>query len=264
MSKKIKCILTIAGSDSSAGAGIQSDLKTFKNHGLYGLTVVTTITAQNTKGVQQSFPLRNFVVTAQLESILSDFKFNVAKTGVLENDSIIKAVSLILKRQKNLKLVADPVLMSKNKYFLINNSGLASMKKYLMNITFLFTPNLFEAQYISGMNIYSPETLEQAIKKLYSFGCRNVLVKGGHFGKKLGIEKGIDILYNGNKFYFFKAPFIKSKNTHGIGCTFSAAIASNLALGFDLISSISKAKKYVIALLQKNIKIGSGIGPVEV
>jgi hydroxymethylpyrimidine/phosphomethylpyrimidine kinase len=133
-----------------------------------------------------------------------------------------------------------------------------------MKITYLLTPNLYEAQNISGINIYNSDTLEIALKKLHSFGCKNILLKGGHFNKRLGIERGTDILYNGKRFYFFTAPFIKTKNTHGIGCTFSAAIASNLALGFDLISSIKKAKKYVIKSLQRNINIGTGIGPVEV
>lgn len=264
MAKKIKCILTIAGSDSSAGAGIQSDLKTFKNHGLYGLTVITTITAQNTRGVQQSFPCRNQIVTQQLKSILYDFDFKVVKTGVLPTESTIKNVAIILSKRKAIKLIVDPVMMSKNKFYLVNDIGMGTMKKYLLKIAYLFTPNLFEAQHISGINIFDTHSLEQSLKKLYSFGCKNVLIKGGHFNKRLGIEPGTDILYNGRKFYSFKAPFIKTKNTHGIGCTFSAAIASNLALGYNLIISISNAKKYVINSLKRGIKVGSGTGPVEI
>lgn len=263
MPKKIKCILTIAGSDSGAGAGIQSDLKTFKNHGLYGLTVITAITAQNLHGIQQSHSVQNHIVGQQLKSILSDFDFNVVKTGVLPSESIIKKVASILSKKAGIKLVVDPVMMSKNKYYFINDKGMGTMKKYLLKITYLFTPNLFEAQHISGLNISSPDSLELALKKLYSFGCKNVLIKGGHFDKQLGIDKGTDVLYNGKKFYLIKAPFINTKNTHGIGCTFSAAIASNLALGNNLITSIVNAKRYVIESLQKNIKVGSGIGPVE-
>jgi len=263
MPKKIKCILTIAGSDSGAGAGIQSDLKTFKNHGLYGLTVITTITAQNLHGVQQSYNLKDHIVGQQLKSVLSDFDFNVVKTGVLPSESTIKVVSSVLSKKAGLKLVVDPVMMSKNNYYFTHDIRMGTMKEYLLKMTYLLTPNIYEAQHISGLNITSPDTLELALKKLHSYGCKNVLIKGGHFDKRIGIEKGTDILYDGKKFRLFKAPFIKTKNTHGIGCTFSAAIASNLALGNNLITSIVNAKKYVVKSLQKNIKVGSGIGPVE-
>ena len=264
MEKKIKTILTIAGSDPGAGAGIQSDLKTFKNHGLYGLTVITAITAQNTHGVSFSHPLRYNVVASQLSSVLSDFKPSVAKIGVLGEGGSIKAISSILKRNKEIRIVYDPVIRSKNDFLFINELSLSSIKKYLFKILYLMTPNLFEAQHISGINITDTSTLESAMKKIYNMGCRNVLVKGGHFDKRLGIPAGTDILYSGGKFTFFKGPFIKTKNTHGIGCTFSSAIASNLALGNNLVKSISESKKYVIKSLQRKIKAGTGIGPVEI
>ena len=262
--KKIKYILTIAGSDPSAGAGIQSDLKTFKNHGLYGLSVITTITSQNTFGVQNSFFLRNTIVSSQLRSILSDFKVKVVKTGILGVGTAIRSVSSILKKIIGLKLIVDPVMMSKNKYYFMNDASIHFLKKYLMKITYLLTPNLFEAQHISGINIHNKETLEIAVKKLYSFGCKNVIIKGGHFDKKIGFKPGTDILYNGKKFLYFTSPFIRTRNTHGIGCTFSAAIASNLALGYNLNTSIVKAKKYIIRSLKNRVKIGVGIGPVEI
>lgn len=264
MSNKIKTILTIAGSDPGAGAGIQSDLKTFKNHGLYGLTVITTITAQNTQGVTFNHSLRYKMVASQLNSVLSDFKPAVAKIGVLGEAPSIKAISFILKRNKQIRVVYDPVIRSKNNFLFLNELSLSSIKKYLFKILYLITPNLFEAQHISGLNIYNAASLESAMKKIYKMGCKNVLVKGGHFDKRIGIPAGTDILYNGGKFTSFSGPFIKTKNTHGIGCTFSAAIASNLALGHNLKESISNAKKYVIKSLQKKIKVGTGIGPVEI
>lgn len=264
MAKKIKTILTIAGSDPGAGAGIQSDLKTFKNHGLYGLTVITTITAQNTHGVTLNHPLRHRIVASQLNSVISDFKPSVAKIGVPGDSGSIKAISSILKANGDIRIIYDPVIRSKNNFVLLNELSLSSIKKYIFKILYLITPNLFEAQHISGINIHNTKTLEDAIKKIYSMGCKNVLVKGGHFDKRIGIPAGTDILYNGKKFTSFKGPFIKTKNIHGIGCTFSAAIASNLALGNNLIDSISEAKKYVIKSLQRKIKVGTGTGPVEI
>ena len=264
MADKIKCILTIAGSDSGAGAGIQSDLKTFKNHGLYGLTVITTVTAQNTLGVSTAQPLKPGIVSAQLGSVLSDFKFDIVKIGVIGEPANIQTISSMLGKIKNLKLVVDPVVTSKNNFLFTGEAGLKAMKKYLFKITYLLTPNLHEARLISDINIHDTASLEKALKKIFSFGCKNVLIKGGHFDKLKGIPPGTDILYNGKKFISFSGPFIKTKNTHGIGCTFSASIASNLALGKSLVDSISDAKKYVIKTLQINIKVGTGYGPLEV
>jgi len=264
MANKIKCILTIAGSDSGAGAGIQSDLKTFKNHGLYGLTVITTVTAQNTRGVSTAQSLGQGIVAAQLGCVLSDFKIDTVKIGVIGKPGNIKTISSMLGKIKNLKLVVDPVVMSKNNYLFAGEAGLKAMKKYLFKITYLLTPNLHEAQLISDINIQDTASLETAIKKIHQMGCKNVLVKGGHFDKLPGIPAGTDILYNGKKFTFFRGPFIKTKNTHGIGCTFSSAIASNLALGNNPVDSVSNAKKYVVKALLRNIKVGTCYGPVEV
>lgn len=259
-----KFILSIAGSDPGAGAGIQSDLKTFKNHGVYGLTVITAITSQNSFGVQKSFPLKPEIVSSQMKSVFASFDIKVVKIGMLGNEKIVKTVSSFLDSRKNIKVVLDPVIKSKNGFSLLNAKGIDSLKRDLLKLAYLVTPNFFEARILSGIKITNTDTLERAMKKLHSFGCKNVLVKGGHFDSKLGIDAGTDVLFDGTKFTLFKVPFINNRNTHGIGCTFSSAIASNFAKGVGLTKSISEAKIYIVKKLQKRHNFVKGIGPVEI
>jgi hydroxymethylpyrimidine/phosphomethylpyrimidine kinase len=263
MPKKFNFVLTIAGSDSSSGAGIQSDLKTFHNYGLYGLSVITAVTAQNTIGVQSSFELPKEIIEAQLKSVFEDFKIGVVKTGMLSSDKVVETVSNFLRNKGNVKIVVDPVLVSKSGYKMLNDKGADTMLSKLFPLAYLVTPNVPEAEVISGIKISSAEDLESALVTIYNRGCKNVLIKGGHMPESTGIEKGVDILYNGKKFFLFKTKFVKSKNTHGIGCTFSSAIASGLALDMTLKDSIVNAKAYVADSLKKSKKIGKGFGPVE-
>src|SRR5512143_3731230 len=234
MAKNIKFVLTIAGSDSGAGAGIQSDIKTFHNYGLYGLTVVTAVTAQNTVGVQDSFELPAEIIDAQLKSVFDDFEIEVAKTGRLSSDKVIDAVSSYLRNKAYVKLVIDPVLVSKNGFKMLNEKGIGVLKSKLFPLSYVVCPNVPEAEVLSGVAIRSAEDIEEAARAIYNTGCKNVLIKGGHMPESTGIEKGVDVLYNGKKFVMFQSKFVKSKNTHGIGCTFSSALASNLALGESL------------------------------
>ncbi len=263
MPKKFNFVLTIAGSDSSSGAGIQSDLKTFHNYGLYGLSVITAVTAQNTIGVQSSFELPKEIIEAQLKSVFEDFKIEVVKTGMLSSEKVVETVSNFLRNKGNVKIVVDPVLVSKSGYKMLNDKGVDTMLSKLFPLAYLVTPNFPEAEVISGIKISTAEDLESALVTIYNRGCKNVLIKGGHMPESTGIEKGIDILYNGKKFYLFKTKFLKSKNTHGIGCTFSSAIASGLALDMTLKDSIVNAKAYIVESLKKSKKIGKGFGPVE-
>jgi len=262
MTKKI-CVLTIAGSDSGAGAGIQSDLKTFKNHGLYGLTVITAVTAQNTKGVQKTFELPLNIIDEQLKSIFDDFDVRAVKTGMLSSSKAIDTTIKHLKKRKNLKLIVDPAILSKNGYSLLNKSGIKSLKSNLLPLAYLVTPNIPEAEELTGIEINIIDELETAAVILNDLGAKNVLIKGGHMRKSVGLPLGTDVLFDGKKFYMFNSEFIKTKNTHGIGCTFSAAITSNLALGNTLISSVESAKQYVIDALKKTVKIGKGFNPLE-
>src|SRR4030095_951812 len=262
MAKKI-CLLTIAGSDSGAGAGIQSDLKTFKNHGMYGVTVLTAVTAQNTRGVQKSYELSPGIIKEQLKSVFTDFDIKAVKTGMLSSEEAVYAVAAFLKKKRNLKLIVDPVIISKNRHTLLNQGGIKALKSKLLPMAYLVTPNIPEAGELTGININSIEDLETAAVLLSDFGVKNVLIKGGHMKKSVGLPKGTDILFDGRKFYMFNSQFINTKNTHGIGCTLSAAITSNLALGKSLVQSIESAKQYITASLRKNSQIGKGKGPVE-
>lgn len=258
-----KCVLTIAGSDSGAGAGIQSDLKTFKNHGLYGVSVVTAITAQNTLGVQNSYGLRTEIVDEQLKSVLADFKIGYAKTGMLSDGNIIEVTAKHLKKNKNIKLVIDPVILSKNGKALLSERGIKVLLKKLIPLSYLVTPNIPETETLTGITIDSLDDIETAAIVLNELGARNVLIKGGHLKASVGLPAGTDILFDGKKFYMFSSNFVKTKNTHGIGCTFSAAIISNLALGKSLMTSIEDSKRYIVKSLKRSVKIGKGINPVE-
>ncbi len=260
---EMKCVLSIAGSDSGAGAGIQSDLKTFHNHGVYGVTVITSITAQNTMGVQKSFELPANIIDAQLKSIFADFKINAVKIGMLLSERVINVISKYLNDSGSCPIIIDPVILSKNKFSLLNEEGIEALKKKLFPLAYLITPNLYEAETLSGIKIRSTKKLETASKIIQSYGCKNVLIKGGHFTDSSGLKKGTDLLYDGKNFSQFPSKIIQTKNTHGIGCVLSSAIASNLALGKNLNESIISAKKYIVKQLIKNVKIGKGTGPVE-
>jgi len=263
MAKKIKFVLTIAGSDSSSGAGIQSDIKTFLNHGLYGLSVITAVTAQNTLGVQSSFELPQDIIEAQLKSIFDDFDIEAIKTGMLSSDKVVEVVSSYLRNKTHIKIIVDPVLVSKNGFKMLSEKGIDLLRTRLFPLSFLVTPNIPEAEILSGIKINTAEDVESAAKQIFNSGCKNVLIKGGHMPESTGIEKGVDVLYNGKKFFLFKSKFIKSYNTHGIGCVFSASVASNIVLGGTLKNSIVEAKAYLVESLKKSQKIGKGIGPVE-
>ncbi len=262
MAKKI-CVLTIAGSDSGAGAGIQSDLKTFKNHGLYGVTVITAITAQNTKGVQKTFELPKSIIDEQLKSIFDDFDIRFAKTGMLSSAKVIDIVVKEIRRQKNVKLIIDPVILSKNGKALLDKSGIKALIAKLIPLAYLVTPNIPEAETLTGVIIDTIDDIETAAVILSEMGAKNVLIKGGHMKKSTGLSPGTDILFDGKRFYMFNSQFIKSGTTHGIGCTFSAAITSNLAKGNTLLHSIEESKTYIVKSLSKAVKIGKGTGPVE-
>lgn len=257
-------VLAIAGSDPGAGAGIQSDIKTFQNHGVYGLSVITAITSQNTKGVGSSFEVPARIIESQLKLLFSDFNIRIVKTGMLSSSKSVNSVYKILKNKKYLKLIIDPVIYSKNSYVMLDKSGIRTLMDKLVPLSYLITPNLNEAEILSGIKILTLEDLELACVIMHEAGAKNVLVKGGHFSPRLGLPAGSDLLYTKGKFYIFPGDFIATKNTHGIGCTFSAAIAANLALGKKLETVIIESKIYVQSKLKvKHKKLGKGINPVE-
>lgn len=237
-------VLTIAGSDTTSGAGVQADIKTFRDFGLYGLNVVTAVTSQNHKGVQDSFTLPISVIQSQLKAVSSSFKIGFVKTGMLCSSSVVKTVAEFISRNRY-RLLIDPVIYSKNNYRMLDQKGIGSLKKYLIPLAYLVTPNLHEAEIICGFKIKTFEDLENAAFFFTRTGAENVLIKGGHFNKYTGISPGNDILYDGRKFYMFPGKFMQNKKVHGTGCIFSSAIAANLTLGKSLTEAIILSKCYL-------------------
>jgi hydroxymethylpyrimidine/phosphomethylpyrimidine kinase len=262
MHKKM-VVLTIAGSDPGAGAGIQSDLKTFHNNGVYGVTVITALTSQNTKGIKKAFEVPASIVRSQLEILFEDFPIKTAKTGMLSSHKIIDTICNVLKNKKNLKLIIDPVLYSKNKFPMVDNKGIRSLLNKLVPLSYLITPNISETEILTGIKIRFVEDMELAAKILIDRGAKNVLIKGGHLSPSVGLQKGTDLLLSGGQYSIFPPNYIDTKNTYGIGCTLSAAIAAKLALGKNLETSIIESKNYIQQKLRKTVKLGKGTSPVE-
>tara|TARA_Y100001968_G_C19448600_1_gene766916 strand:+ start:2157 stop:2939 length:783 start_codon:yes stop_codon:yes gene_type:complete len=251
-------VLSIGGSDSGGGAGIQADLRTFMALKVHGCTAITCITAQNSLSVNTVEAIEEDVIESQIETVFSDFKISCLKTGMLLNENIILRTSQKLIGYDIPKII-DPVMVSRAGSLLIDNSGIMAYKKILFPQADLITPNIFEAKLLSGIDIKDKKDIEIAGLKLLEFGPKAVLIKGG----------GINHL-QGNDFYinrsgvnkWFKTSFIDTTNTHGSGCTLSAAICSYKGLGFNLIESIKKAKFFVRRSLARSYKIGSGPGPL--
>ncbi|NIX15952.1 MAG: bifunctional hydroxymethylpyrimidine kinase/phosphomethylpyrimidine kinase [Candidatus Dadabacteria bacterium] len=252
--------LTIAGSDSGGGAGIQADLKTFTAHKVYGMSVLTSITAQNTNKVLGIHNLSPEFIGLQLVAVATDFEVNAAKTGMLSNKTIIKSISDQLKRYKIPNLVVDPVMISKSGARLLEKEAETSLKNDIIPLAFVVTPNIPEAEVIAGMEIGSIDQMKEACEKIIEIGPKNVLIKGGHLKDN---KDAVDIFYDGTDFYEIATKWIKTKNTHGTGCTYSAAICANLAKGMEVLESVSKAKDYVTSAIEKSFNIGSGHGPLN-
>ncbi len=245
--------LTIAGSDSSGGAGIQADLKTFCSYGIYGAAVITALTAQNTIGVQEILKVKESFVAKQLDAVLSDLKVDAVKIGMLYAKGIVKIVAqkLIEYRVKN--IVLDPVMFSKSGDALIEEDARIVIKEKLIPICDVITPNIFEAESLTGFSIKTIEEMKKASERLYLLGCKNAIIKGGHLQ-----GEAIDILYDGKGFKIIEGERISKKNPHGTGCTFSSAITAGLALGYNINDAFEKAKKYVVCAIKNSFSLGKG------
>ena len=250
--------LTIAGSDSGGGAGIQADLKTFSAFRVFGMSVITAVTAQNSLGVQGVENLPPAFVARQLRSVLDDFGADAAKCGMLSTAPIIEAVAAELERHRIEKLVVDPVMVAKSGDQLLQPEARAALADRILPLALLVTPNLPEAEVLAGMRVAEPEDMEEAARRIHVMGPRYVLVKGGHL-------KGdaTDLLWNGREFTKFSTPRIDSQNTHGTGCTFSAAIAAGLARGQALGDAIRSAKAYVTRAIREGFQAGRGVGQLR-
>jgi hydroxymethylpyrimidine/phosphomethylpyrimidine kinase len=250
--------LTIAGSDSGGGAGIQADLKTFSAFRVFGMSVITAVTAQNSLGVQGVENLPPVFVARQLRSVLEDFGADAAKCGMLSTAPIIEAVAAELTERRIEKLVVDPVMVAKSGDRLLEPEARAALSDRILPLALLVTPNLPEAEVLAGMRVAEPEDMEEAARRIHLMGPRYVLVKGGHL-------KGdaTDLLWNGRDFTRFSTPRIDSPNTHGTGCTFSAAIAAGLARGQALGDAIRSAKAYVTRAIREGFQAGRGVGQLR-
>jgi hydroxymethylpyrimidine/phosphomethylpyrimidine kinase len=245
--------LTIAGSDSGGGAGIQADLKTFSAFRVYGMSVITAVTAQNSMGVQRVEDLPPEFVAQQLRSVLEDFGADAAKSGMLSTAPIIEAIAAELAARPVEKLVVDPVMVAKSGDALLRPDARQALITRILPLALVVTPNLPEAEALAGIPVASREDMEEAARRIHRLGPRYVLVKGGHL-------KGdaVDLLWNGKEFTAFTARRVDSSNTHGTGCTFSAGIAAGLARGLALGDSVREAKAYVTAAIREGFQAGRG------
>lgn len=263
MNKKYPCVLTIAGSDCSGGAGIQADIKTISALGAYAASAITAITVQNTCGVTGIHPIPVSFVKGQIDAVMTDIKPAAIKIGMINDAEIVKAIAESIEKYKPEFVVFDPVMVSTSGCRLIEDSAVEAITNILIPLSTIITPNLSEADVLTGLTIKDVETMKKAGVELLKYGCKSALVKGGH------LENGemCDVLtVKDEKLpHIFSAPKIDSKNTHGTGCTLSSAIATNLALGHPLHEAVELAKTFVYQgiLTGKDINIGNGHGPLN-
>lgn len=251
--------LTIAGSDSGGGAGIQADLRTFAFHRVHGTSALTCVTAQNTLGVDRVDALSPEAVVAQIQAVVGDIGVQGVKTGMLLNREIIEAVAAQVEGLGLPNVVVDPVMVSRTGAQLIDDAAVAMLRDRLIPLAVVVTPNRYEAQMLSGLEIYSLDDMRAAAQQIYRLGAKAVLVKGGGMAGEL---RGVDVWFDGTRLETLKTRVVETKNTHGTGCTLSAAVAANLALGNAVFPAVQLAKEYVTQALGFALEIGGGQGPV--
>jgi hydroxymethylpyrimidine/phosphomethylpyrimidine kinase len=256
--KSIPKALTIAGSDSGAGAGIQADLKTFAALGVYGTSVITAITAQNTVKVSKIFELSPELVAAQIDAVIQDIGAQALKTGMLANAAIIEMVAAKIHQYALENLVVDPVMVAKSGDLLLRKDAIEALRSRLIPLAKVVTPNLPEAEELTGMKLTRAKEIEEAARRIIAMGAKTVVIKGGH-------RKGpaIDLFFNGRRIRQLRSPRIRTRHTHGTGCTFSAAIAGYLAKGEKIEEAVVLAKKYVTRAIRHGFAVGSGHSPVH-
>lgn len=251
--------LTIAGSDSGAGAGIQADLKTFAAHGVYGTCAITALTAQNTIGINAVHVVPDEFLTAQIEAVVSDFGCDAVKTGMLANSAIVEAVAAAVESMDLPNLVVDPVMVTKSGDHLLDDEAVHAVRWTLLRLARVVTPNIPEAEVLAKMAIASVADMREAAARIAAFKPAAVIIKGGH----LAGPKVVDLLFEQGHFHEFSAARIESRNTHGTGCTFAAAIAAHLARGAALKDALPAAKAYVEGAMRQGIPLGKGHRPLN-
>lgn len=255
-------VLTIAGSDPGGGAGIQADLKTFAARGVYGMSVITALTAQNTIGVQGVLDISPEFVEQQIDSVMSDIGADAWKTGMLSNATIVRIVADRARHYQVARLVVDPVMVAKGGDPLLQPQARDALIAELVPLAYVVTPNHHETQVLTGVEIHSVQDARRAAEMIHQMGTRYVVVKGGHLPET---EDAIDVLYDGETHTDIHAPRIATKNTHGTGCTFASAIAAELAKGHDIVTALQHAKAYLTAAIRAadDLHIGHGHGPLH-
>ena len=251
--------LTIAGSDPSGGAGIQGDLKTFSAHGVYGMAVITALTAQNTVGVRDAFDVPPGFVRAQLEAVLDDLPVGAAKTGMLSVPATIEAVASVLGGRRLPFLVVDPVMVATSGDSLLRDDAVDVIVARLFPLATLITPNVPEAQRLTGMEITTVGDMREAAEALVRRGARGVLITGGHMPG----DRAVDLLHAGGAFHEFGAPRLDTPHTHGTGCALAAAIAAHLALGATLPDAVARARAFVRRGIEQAVVLGQGSNPLN-
>ena len=251
-------VLTVAGSDSGGGAGIQADLKTFSALGVFGMSAITAVTAQNTLGVSAVQDISPDIIAKQIDAVFEDMGADAVKIGMVSQTASIEAIAKQLSKHQARNIVLDPVMISKSGFDLLQPEAKEALIKHLLPIATIITPNIHEAQAITGCKIINVEQMEFAAREIYSLGPQTVLVKGGHLE-----DDAVDVLYDGKGMKHFQAARVDSKNTHGTGCTLSSAIAANLALGDAITEAVEKAKNYITEAIKHSFPIGKGVGPVH-
>lgn len=251
--------LTIAGSDPGAGAGIQADLKTFAAHGVYGTSVITSVTAQNTLGTTAILPLPADIISAQIEAVAADIGADATKIGMLSTAAIVEAVAAAIEGLDLPRVVVDPVMVATSGQRLLDESGLAALRAELLPRALVVTPNIPEAEVLAGISIETVADAIEAAKRIQAAGVAAVIVKGGH----LPTPDAVDVVFDGKAVRELRGPRLETRHTHGTGCTFSSAVAANLALGRTLADAAAEAKAYVLGAMRRGIAVGGGRQPLD-
>lgn len=254
----MKTALTIAGSDCSGGAGIQADLKTFSAHGVFGMSAIVSVVAENTARVIQIQDITPDMIRAQLDAVFEDIPVDAVKIGMLSSPACMEAVAEKLREYQPKNVIIDPVMYAKNGCPLMDPSSIGTLIQTIIPLADVLTPNIPEAECISGMKIETLEDVRRAAVVIHNMGCKAVLIKGGH-----AIGDAEDTLFDGETYYSFKSERIDTKNTHGTGCTLSSAIAANLARGADVRTAVENAKAYVTTAIRHALPLGKGCGPTH-
>lgn len=254
----MKNVLTIAGSDSCGGAGIQADLKTFSALGTYGMSVITAVTAQNTMGVFNVQEMDQAIIRDQIDCLFDDIDIHAIKIGMVSSIDIIEVIGTCLKKHNAQNIVVDPVMVSKSGCHLLKPESIDKLIEVLFPLALIVTPNLPEAEVITGKEITTIEDMQKAAVTIRQLGAKNVIVKGGHL-------KGdaIDVFFDGRDYSYLKSERINTKNTHGTGCTFSSAIAAYIAQGYSVLEAVKASKKYINGAIANAIDLGHGVGPTN-